>query len=214
MYNGTSTNFGTMSMKFTLLSDWKKWHPKDIKYHFMSVYDQLAYIYPYCMGQFEKASEKEVESAIGKITESKKAQEALGKFVNEYVGWQSPPGGFKSINRNIDVQQLGTLRLMMGGYYTIDNLVIKNITVNVSRQLCKDPTSKKGNMIPMYADVTLELRPASVYTDLSLGRFLNNSGMLEIHKAFSSMLEEEKKKEEQKKQEEQKKEEEAKKKKK
>ena len=191
MYNGTSTNFGTMSMKFTLLSDWKKWHPRDTKYHFMSVYDQLAYIYPYCMGQFEKASKKDVETAIGKITESKKAQEALGKFVNEYVGWQNPPGGFKSINRNIDVQQVGTLRLMMGGYYTIDNLVIKNITVNVSRQLCKDPTSKEGKMVPLYADVTIELRPASVFTDLSLGRFLNNAGMLEIHKAFGELAEEE-----------------------
>jgi len=40
-------------------------------------------------------------------------------------------------------------------------------------------------MVPLYADVTLELGPASVYTDVKLGRFLNNAGMNSIIKALS-----------------------------
>jgi len=118
--------------------------------------------------------------------ENKKIKESVSKFANAYIGWQSPPGGFESINRNIDVQQKGTLRLILGGFYTIDNLVIKDINVNVSRQLCKDPTNE-NNMVPLYADVQISLQPASVYTDLCLGRFLNSAGMMSIIKATCKM---------------------------
>ena len=160
MYNGTSTDFGgSMTMKFTLLSDWKEWYPGENDYHFVSVYDQLNLIY-------------------------------LDHFMNDYVGWQNPPAGFEAIDRNIDVVQKGTLRLVLGGYYTIDNLVIKNFQVNVSRQLCKNP-NKNGRMVPMYADVTISLTPASVYTDKKLGQFLNNTGMQSIQKALEKVQEEE-----------------------
>jgi hypothetical protein len=79
---------------------------------------------------------------------------------------------------------------MLGGYYTIDNLVIKNVSFNVSRTLCKDPAVEEGTkggpkMVPTYADVQLELQPASVYTDVKLGRFLNNEGMNSIITALS-----------------------------
>jgi hypothetical protein len=181
MYNGSATNFGNMTMKFTLLSDWKQWYPDENKYHFMTVYDQLSYIYPYCIGFFEKGLGGEMDSWIkGQLKGS--MSETVSTFANKYVGWQSPPAGFESINRNIDVQQKGTLRLMLGGFYTIDNLVIKDINVNVSRQLCKDPTDE-DNMVPLYADVQIDLQPASVYTDISLGRFLNSAGMTSIIKA-------------------------------
>ena len=123
--------------------------------------------------------------------------ETISTFANKYVGWQSPPGGFESINRNIDVQQKGTLRLILGGFYTIDNLVIKDINVNVSRQLCKDPTDE-NNMVPLYADVQITLQPASVYTDLSLGRFLNSAGMMSIIKATCQINKEETKQRQQK----------------
>lgn len=185
MYNGSSTNFGNMTMKFTLLSDWKQWYPGAPDYHFMTVYDQLMYIYPYCIGFYESGIGG-LESYIQKEIENGKIKETVSKFANAYVGWQAPPGGFESINRNIDVQQKGTLRLILGGFYTIDNLVIKDISVNVSRQLCKDP-SDEDNMVPLYADVQITLQPASVYTDLSLGRFLNSSGMASIIKATSKI---------------------------
>ena len=191
MYNGSATNFGNMSLKFTLLSDWKQWYPGELDYgqkaHFMTVYDQLAYIYPYCMGFFERGIGGEATGWIKKALSSGMA-ETVSKFANEYVGWQSPPGGYEAINRNIDVQQKGTLRLVLGGFYTIDNLLISNISFNVSRTLCKDPTAKDGSkpvMVPLYADVQLDLRPASVYTDVKLGRFLNNAGMASITKALS-----------------------------
>lgn len=191
MYNGTSTNFGNMTMKFTLLSDWRQWYPGELdktnQPHFMTVYDQLAYLYPYCIGFFERGIGGE---ATGWIKEAISAgfAESVSQFANEYVGWQAPPGGYETINRNIDVQQKGTLRLILGGFYTIDNLIIKNVSVNLSRTLCKDPTAKELNkavMVPLYADVTLELGPASVYTDVKLGRFLNNAGMNSIIKALS-----------------------------
>jgi hypothetical protein len=178
-----------MTMKFTLLSDWKQWYPGAPDYHFMTVYDQLMYIYPYCIGFYESGLGG-LESYIQKAIEDGKVKETVSNFANAYVGWQAPPGGFESINRNIDVQQKGTLRLILGGFYTIDNLVIKDINVNVSRQLCKDP-SDKDNMVPLYADVQITLQPASVYTDLSLGRFLNSSGMASIIKACSKINKEE-----------------------
>jgi hypothetical protein len=189
MYNGSATNFGNMTMKFTLLSDWKQWYPGAPDYHFMTVYDQLMYIYPYCIGFYESGLGG-LDSYIQKAIKDGKVKKTVSNFANAFVGWQSPPGGFESINRNIDVQQKGTLRLILGGFYTIDNLVIKDINVNVSRQLCKNP-SDGNNMVPLYADVQISLQPASVYTDLSLGRFLNSAGMMSIIKACSKINKEE-----------------------
>ena len=68
--------------------------------------------------------------------------------------------------------------MVFGGYYTLDNLVIRNVNVSVSRQLCKHPIT--GETIPLYADVQIDLTPASAYTDRSVARILNNSGMQEI----------------------------------
>lgn len=188
MYNGTSTDFGgSMTMKFTLLSDWKEWYPGENQYHFVSVYDQLNMIYPYAVGFFER-HHGGIGWAAGEI-KSGDFKQSVDHFMNEYVGWQNPPGGFEAIDRNIDVVQKGTLRLVLGGYYTIDNLVIKNFQVNVSRQLCKNP-NKNGRMVPMYADVTISLTPASVYTDKKLGQFLNNSGMQAIQVALERVQKE------------------------
>ena len=189
MYNGTSTDFGgSMTMKFTLLSDWKEWYPGENNYHFVSVYDQLNLIYPYAVGFFERHHGG--LGWAGKAIESGEFKESVDHFMNDYVGWQNPPGGFEAIDRNIDVVQKGTLRLILGGYYTIDNLVIKNLQVNVSRQLCKNP-KKGGRMVPMYADVTLTLTPASVYTDKKLGQFLNNTGMQSIQMALEKVQKQE-----------------------
>jgi len=190
MYNGTSTNFGNMTMKFTLLSDWRQEWPGSNNYKFVTVYDQFAYIYPYCTGLFEPDGKAGPVHKFAERVLSKKMQEVTDPYINEYIGWQSPPGGFKSINRNIDVQQKGTLRLMLGGFYTIDNLVVKNISVNMSRQLCKCPVKDyDGLMVPLYADVVLELQPASVFSDVSLGRFIRSSGMNEIHIALQKAIE-------------------------
>lgn len=188
MYNGTATNFGNMTMKFTLLSDWKPLYPGSDEFVFMSVYDQFAYIYPYCMGLYEKDNGP-IKKGFDKHLEGV-SKEIVDQFFDNHVSWQAPPAGFESINRNIDVQQKGTLRLMLGGYYTIDNLVIKSMSVNLSRQLCKVPTIEIGEkMVPLYADVVLELQPVSVFTDVSLGRFINNSGMNGIHVALEKAIE-------------------------
>ena len=45
-------------------------------------------------------------------------------------------------------------------------------------------------MVPMYADITLTLTPASVYTDKKLGQFLNNTGMQSIQKALEKVQKE------------------------
>lgn len=179
MYNGSSTAFGSLNMRFTILSDWKPLYPGSSDVVFMTVYDQLNRIYPYWMGVFEHNV-----GGLGLPTEVIKSfgSETLGKeldnFVDEMVGWQSPPAGFRTVNKNIDIRQKGTLRMVFGGYYTLDNLVIRNVNVSVSRQLCKHPIT--GNTIPLYADVQIDLTPASVYTDRSVARILNNSGMQEI----------------------------------
>ena len=178
LYNGTSTGFGNLSMKCTLLSDWQETWPGSGVTRFLTVYDQLNALYPYCVGFYERE-----QGGLGWLSQKlpEKVRKPIDDFVKDYVGWQSPPAGFEANTKNVDVCNKGTLRMMFGGYYTIDNLVVRGWNVNLSRQMCKHPVTGRG--VPLYADVMLELQPASVYTDIRLARFLGNSGMEEIQEA-------------------------------
>lgn len=186
MYNGTSTHFGNMSMKFTVLSDWVQDWPSpngDAPWRFSTVYDKIRRIFPYALG-FYRPERGGLGWLWEEIKVKKEISEPIDKFIAEYAGWQSPPGGYEASTKNINNVQKGTLRLVLGGYYTIDNLVIKNWTVNMSRQLCKNP-DKPEEMVPLYADIQIDLAPAGVYTDAKLDQFINQGGMKEIIKAMT-----------------------------
>jgi hypothetical protein len=64
--------------------------------------------------------------------------------------------------------------LRFGAYYAITNLVIENANFNFSKQLTKkpDPTLSGEILSPLYCDVTIQLRPATKYSDKSLKKFI------------------------------------------
>lgn len=159
-YAGTSTTFGNLNMKYTIFSDWDK------NGKFITVNDQLNKIYPYVMGTYDPVK--------GGILGDK-----IDKFLGEYIGWQNPPAGFEADTKNLDNCQKGTLRLVIGGYYSIENLVARNISINMSKVMAKHP-QEEGLLTPLYADVTITLSPASSFTDRALARFTNGDGMEKI----------------------------------
>lgn len=238
-YSGSGTSFGNLVMKFTLFPKFK-----DSGYsvpHFVTVTEQVEELLPYCIGRFVNASgeTKEEEEA------RKKKEEEEGKDVNEtqelinnLIGWQLPPGGFKTNYKNVDVIQEGTLLLRVGATYAIPNLVVENANFNFSKQMTKDPIQvldtnlsaeveqkekekkekekkekkqpgedteettetneekkqaggkffKENDVIsPLYCDVTLQLRPATKYSDNSLRKFILSRGT-EILKETSDTL--------------------------
>jgi hypothetical protein len=83
--------------------------------------------------------------------------------------------GFKANIKNVDVVQEGTLLLKFGAYYMIDNLVVENATFNFSKQMTKNPQGyhNYGEILsPLYCEVTIQLRPATKYSDISLKKFV------------------------------------------
>lgn len=162
-YAGTSTTFGNLAMKYTIFSDW------DENGEFITVNDQLNKIYPYSMGTYDKYT--------GQIFGGGTADKILG----EYIGVQNPPGGFEADTKSVDNCQKGTLRLVIGGYYSIENLIVRNVSFVMSKAMAKHP-KVAGELTPLYADVTITLAPASMYTDKALMRFTNNAGMEDIIK--------------------------------
>lgn len=217
-YGGTSTAFGNLNMRFTLFADWvysgigKKWV-------FRTVHDQLREIYPYAVGKYYPL-DLDLRSKAPDGSWIKKPAEAADKAISSFFGWQQPPAGFQTDIRSLDTCQKGTLRLVLGGYYTAENLVISGMSVNFSKTMTKIPpnistydvndagadsrayygddkatgdkmglykgktqtttrvlgNSKEGELTPLYADVTITLRPASSYSDNAIINFSSNKG--------------------------------------
>ena len=75
----------------------------------------------------------------------------------------------------------GTLRLNIGGMWAIDNLVLKNMNVIMSKVQAKDPREKNsGKTVPLYAEITLQLAPASTIIDTGYDRIIGHKGMEDI----------------------------------
>lgn len=161
-YNGTSFNFNNLEMKFTVFSDW------DYKGDFYSVEDYIKKLAPYVMGKYYPSTNYEPISGVN--------SESLKKFLADYVGFQEPPGGFKMDTQNLNNVLRGTLRLNIGGMWAIDNLVIKNMNVVLSKVQAKDPRTD-GQIIPLYAEITLQLAPACVIVDTGYSKIINHNGV-------------------------------------
>lgn len=165
-YNGSGVAFGNLSMKFTLFSDWTSeiigTNDEDGFYKYggwvwKDCIKKVQDLTPYCVGKFAAA-----DFNIG--------SEDNSKILNQFIGWQIPPGGYKPDLKNLDNVQTGTLMVIFGGMYCIKNLVISDAQFNFSKQRIKVPKSTSGEMIdtvPMYCDVQLTLKPASKYSDVS-----------------------------------------------
>lgn len=156
-YSGTNFEFGGLLMKFVLFSGY------DGSGKYVSVPEQVDKIKWYVVGSMKDVKDKESNNEI----------------VKEFVKWQLPPGGYVANIKNYDMIQYGTLRLVIGSYYHIDNLVIQSAQFNYSKTFCKDPKSP-GNIVPLYCEVTLNLRPVSKFSDKAIFNFAHGVGMSEV----------------------------------
>ena len=160
-YSGTGTSFGNLTMKYTIFADWKpsntQGSDENSTYEYISVQEQLDEITPYLMGKFVPWDEDDPSKAL-----------------NQFIGWQKPPGGFKAEVKNIDTFVRGTLMLNFGGYYCVPNIVIRDAQMTFSKQMVKDP--KNPNKIsPLSCDVQLTLQPATKFSDVMLFDFCNGT---------------------------------------
>ena len=153
-YAGTGTSFGNLQMKYIIFGDW-------INGKFLTVHQQLDKLYPYILGKYVPWDTKNKDNIL-----------------NQFVGWQLPPGGFKADVKNVDIVQKGTLKLKFGGYYSIPNIVVKDVQLTFSKQMIKNPQPATGDnkISPLYCDIQMTLQPATKYTDVSLKNFIEGKG--------------------------------------
>jgi hypothetical protein len=161
-YGGTGLDFGNLSMKFTLFSDWNKEGTE-----FISVNEKVKDILPYVVGDFVE------------LVDGTEVEEGVKEFVNRFASWQIPPGGFKSDLKSVDTVQQGTLKLRIGVRYAIENLVISSAQINFSKTMVKNPKGGEDEtyLVPHSCDVVLNLRPASLYSRDSLERFVSGAAV-------------------------------------
>ena len=161
-YSGSSVNFNNMELKFIAFSDWLK------NGEFQSVDDYIKNLHQYVLGDYHP---------VGTGTGNKD----LDKFIGEYVGYQSPPGGFtmdtqQITSKGLNVILKGTMRLNIGGQYAISNLIIKNMTVTLSKTRAKNPVIN-GGTVPLYAEITLQLGPACMIVNQGFNSIINHTGV-------------------------------------
>lgn len=145
-YAGTGVDFGNLSMKFVLFSGY------DATGAYKSVKDQIEKISWYVIGPMEPVTE------------------VSSDLVKEFAMWQIPPGGYVANVKNLDVNQWGTLKLLVGPYYAIENLIIQSAQFNYSKTLCKNPNDEK-TMVPLYCEVLLNLKPVSKFSEKRVFEF-------------------------------------------
>lgn len=157
-YSGTGINFGSMVMKYYILPKWEEGKK------FTSVTEQAEKLFPYVVGHL-MLNEKKTDDP------------------DKLIAWQMAPGGFKSDYRHINTKQKGTLLLKYGGLYSVNNLVVEQANFVFSKQAVKQPNTSVGghdqDYSPLFCEVTLQLKPASKFSDDKLKEFICNTKSLE-----------------------------------
>lgn len=162
-YGGTGIDFSNLQMKFTIFSGYNengKW---------WSVHDQIAVMLPYIIGKYIPVTEIGAEGSD------------INEFVQKFVSWQLPPGGFQADVHSVDYVQRGTLKLRIGSLYALENLVIGGAQFMYSKSLAKNPRvdsiTSPEYLVPLSCEVMLALRPATKYSRESLERFVMGDAM-------------------------------------
>lgn len=201
-YSGTSFNLNNLELKFTVFSDWVPKYGYDsegkyvaLDYVFQPVTDYIKNISPYVMGKYYPADKENMNRLFGEaaLKEAKEKGEnektisdKFKELIGEYVGFQAPPAGFEMDTKNLNNVLKGTLRLNIGGMYAINNLIIKNMDVTLSRVQSKSPSyttvnreekNLSGILVPLYAEITLQLAPACSIIDTSFVKIIDGSGV-------------------------------------
>lgn len=160
-FGGTGFSFGNLGMKFTVF-------PKYRDGEVITVNKQLEDFYPYVMGKLDPF---ELKADINGTTHD--AANLLGEAYKGLLQWQSPPGGFQSELKNIDIIQKGTLKLKIGPHYCLTNLVCQEANFTFSKQMVKFPVNGENVLSPLFCDVSLTLRPATLYSDIMMKKFVS-----------------------------------------
>lgn len=179
IYQGSNINFSNMGMRFTVIP---KWDPETGL--FISVTDQLKDLYYYFFGEFVP-----LEKSIFGDTK-----------LRNVITWQRPPGGYQSDMAQMDSAQKGSLKLKIGGNYSICNVVVENASLVFSKQMVKNPrityeklkgVSKVDSnswLTPLSCDVNLVLRPCTRYSDTTLRNITQGAGMRKEKEEISNTL--------------------------
>jgi hypothetical protein len=151
-YGGTGIAFGNLGMKFTVFPKWEN-------NQFVDVQSQVTKMYPYFIGQME-----DFKDAMPDVN---------SEFLNRCFKFQKPPGGYRANMNSIDLIQKGTLKLKIGSFYEITNLVCSDVMLNFSKNMVKNPTNQE--ISPLFCDVNITLRPSTKYSDKMLRAFVGGS---------------------------------------
>ena len=163
-YGGTGIAFGNLGMKFTVFPKWDNGK-------FLDVQSQVTKLYPYFIGQMENFKE-----ATGIDSNSNNPLSIGGvarEVANRCFMFQNPPGGYLTEMSGIDLIQRGTLKLKIGSFYEITNLVCSDVMLNFSKNMVKNPTTQE--ISPLFCDVNITLRPSTKYSDKMLKNFVGGS---------------------------------------
>lgn len=163
-YGGTGIAFGNLGMKFTIFPKWEN-------NQFLDVQNQVTKLYPYFIGQMESFEEA---TGVGKSKEGDSFLVGTAKdAANRCFMFQKPPGGYLTEMSGIDLIQKGTLKLKIGSFYEITNLVCSDVMLNFSKNMVKNPTNQE--ISPLFCDVNITLRPSTKYSDKMLRAFVGGS---------------------------------------
>jgi hypothetical protein len=173
-YGGTGVDFGSLGLKFTIFADYFNGEWK-------SVYRQLTGmegntrketgLIDYAIGDYVPLFDDTTKNALDGWEPGSETK----AFLNEFAQWQKPPGDFEAALKNVDTIQKGTLKLEIGPYFAVTNLVIQNLQLNFSKTMIKNPEKwNNGECViePMSCDVLLALKPASMSSKNSMLAFI------------------------------------------
>lgn len=170
-YGGTSVSLGgNLMMRYTIFYD-----PVTNK----SVNEKIAELFKYSIGRAENVTELSGLAEIAGAEDT--VVQDIAKTVESYYKWQNPPNGFTAALKNIDNRLKGTFKLWFGEMYYIDNLVIEDMNIVMSKLKVKrtnipgstDASGRGTESTPLYADVSISLRPAGMILDSTLTRYIN-----------------------------------------
>jgi len=170
-YGGTSVSLGgNLMMRYTIFYD---------PVTNTSVNEKIAELFKYSVGRVENVTEF---SGLAKIAGAgDTVVQEVAETVESYYKWQNPPNGFTAALKNIDNRLKGTFKLWFGEMYYIDNLVIEDMNIVMSKLKVKrtntpgstDASGRGTESTPLYADVSISLRPAGMILDSTLTRYIN-----------------------------------------
>lgn len=163
-YGGTGIAFGNLGMKFTIFPKWEN-------NRFLDVQSQVTKLYPYFIGQME--SFKDATGIGGSEAGDSFISGTAKDVANRCFMFQKPPGGYLTEMSGIDLIQRGTLKLKIGSFYEITNLVCSDVMLNFSKNMVKNPTNQE--ISPLFCDVNITLRPSTKYSDKMLRAFVGGS---------------------------------------